>query len=139
MQVCKRHLHLYSTDKPIGLSTGSHNMLLQQNLHTQCVHPKTGGRTAEHECDWPRQQDVLGSDMHIPCWSAWPAVQTNSDIGSSISLLAETGPFTIPVQCLIKRAVLAVQPQVSPTTAYPVQPPLLCHAHSIDAPRLLLL
>lgn len=40
------------------------------------------------------------------------AIQANCDIDSSIPLLAETGPLAIPLQCLIKRALVSVQPQV---------------------------
>ena len=40
-------------------------------------------------------------------------MQANEDVESSISLLSETGPIAIPVSCLIKRAVISVQPQVS--------------------------
>ena len=40
------------------------------------------------------------------------AIQANCDIDSSIPLLAETGPLAIPLQCLIKQALVSVQPQV---------------------------
>lgn len=40
-------------------------------------------------------------------------MQANEDIQSSIPLLSETGPIAIPLSCLIKRAVISVQPQVS--------------------------
>ena len=40
-------------------------------------------------------------------------MQANEDIQSSIPLLSETGPIVIPLSCLIKRAVISVQPQVS--------------------------
>ena len=39
-------------------------------------------------------------------------MQANEDIESSIPLLSETGPIAIPLSCLIKRAVISVQPQV---------------------------
>ena len=42
-------------------------------------------------------------------------MQANEDIESSIPVLSETGPITIPFVCLIKRAVISVQPQVSLT------------------------
>lgn len=40
-------------------------------------------------------------------------MQANEDIESSIPLLSETGPIAIPLSCLIKRAVISIQPQVS--------------------------
>ncbi len=45
-------------------------------------------------------------------------MQVNEDIQSSIPLLSETGPIAIPVSCLIKRALLTVEPQVSSTSTH---------------------